>query len=142
MAKALRLAKGVQTLLAKRPAGKRQQRRTQTVPFSKCGARIKFALKHVSRTFAIAPKASFETPGEYAFLSLERKRRCAPHPPPKRPACCSAASSGFWAPALVRRIDAAHRVLREKIGRRTFQQLPSCFLRFKRTRFLQNSNIR
>ena len=84
LAKALRLAKGVQTLLAKRPDGKRQQRRTQTVPFSKCGARIKFALKHVSRTFAIAPKASFETPGEYAFLSLERKRRCAPHPPPKK----------------------------------------------------------
>ena len=87
MAKALRLAKGVQTLLAKRPDGKRQQRRTQTVPFSKCGARIKFALKHVSRTFAIAPKASFETPGEYASLPFVRKRRYAPHPPPKGHAC-------------------------------------------------------
>ena len=34
-----------------------------------------------------ASKASFETPGEYASLPFVRKRRYAPHPPPKGHAC-------------------------------------------------------
>ena len=39
------------------------------------------------RHFVLAPKASFETSGEWSSLPFVRKRRYAPHPPPKGHAC-------------------------------------------------------
>ncbi len=50
------------------------------------GRRIKSVLKHVFRTFAPLQKRPSK-PGGYASLSLVRKRRYAPHPPPKGHAC-------------------------------------------------------
>ena len=62
--------------------GKDRKAGAKLSPFGR-GRRINFALKQVSRTSAIAPKASFETSGEWSSLPFARKRRCAPHPPPK-----------------------------------------------------------
>ena len=66
--------------------GKDRKAGAKLSPFGR-GRRINFALKQVSRTSAIAPKASFETSGEWSSLPFVRKRRCAPHPPPKGHAC-------------------------------------------------------
>ena len=63
-----------------------------------------------------ASKASFETPGEYASLPFVRRRRRAPHPPPKP------GNSNddklfeiyrFRSPALVGRIDSTSRAQRQ-----------------------------
>ena len=54
--------------------GKDRKAGAKLSPFGR-GRRINFALKQVSRTSAIAPKASFETPGESALFPLARKRR-------------------------------------------------------------------
>ena len=67
--------------------GKDRKAGAKLSPFGR-GRRINFALKQVSRTSAIAPKASFETPGGYASLAARKETSASrPHPPPKGHAC-------------------------------------------------------